>query len=189
MAKKELNPAGEKVQALLSLTKKLEALQHEIIEYHYELDKTLQGQVLHPMQDLVDLGFLHREMSYQLDAMRKESNARMDKISRIIGAIVARKIAGDPTLDMRQHGTLASGTPSPSVIAFCPKPGSVEYATLLRGFGVNEDAIKAGVLAPHFVRTAEYVSDLVSRGLPAPAGILGTAPSFSVTYVKKRQNG
>ncbi|UOF80081.1 hypothetical protein [Caudoviricetes sp.] len=184
----KLSPAGERVNELLEIQSGLEEWIKKLIEYHYGLDKQTTGAVDLPMQDLVDLGFLHRELADRLDEVRKECAARMDKVSRIIGGIVIKRTTMDPTLSMTQRGTLASGTPEAKVLAVCPKPGSPEYVALLRAMGVKDDAIKAGALAPHFVRMSDYVSEKLASGQPAPAGILGTSPTFRVTYIRKRAN-
>lgn len=184
----KLNVPNERVTELLALQSSLEEWITELFEYHYTLDKQLTGSVDLPMQDLVDLGFLHRELENRLNEIKKECSARMDKISRIIGGIVIKRTTTDPTLSMTQRGTLASGTPEAKVLAICPKSGSPEYATLLRAMGVKEDVIECGALAPHFVKMSDYVSEKLATGQPAPAGILGTTPMFRVTY-RKKANG
>lgn len=190
MAQK-LNPAGEAVTELLNISKQLDDWSEKLLAFHYVFDESMRGQVKHPMQDLVDLGFLHREISDKLDELRKECNARQERISRVIGATVIKRTTTDPTLDMTQRGTLASATPDVGVVAICPKPNTPEYVALMKGLGIeNEELIASGALAPHFVRMSEYVSERLSKGLPAPAGVLGTSPTFRVTYIRKRaKNG
>jgi hypothetical protein len=122
--------------------------------------------------EMTDIGFLLRELERAFDEMRKEAKMRKEFISRILAAKCVASLNEEQTVG-KFVGDLATATPDAKVYPKVPKPGSVEYAELLRYFGVPDPVIKAGVLKPSFTQTQEWLQARAAEGLNPP-DCLGT---------------
>lgn len=122
-------------------------------------------------EDLVDLGFLCREMTRLSDELRKEANAKQQLIGKVIALEVTRaSLAGDissPTV----RGTLATGTPDVREIASCPKPGSPQFKEVAEFLGLPEDQQDGNLYSLRFTGLSDWLTKMAEEGKDVPKAI------------------
>jgi hypothetical protein len=137
------------------------------------------------LPDLVDLGFVCREVAKGSDDIRKDATSHQDLIGKVIAMRHTRDSIGKVNPDMKIVGELATGKPDVKQRAAIPKRGTQEYSDLCAHFGVTEEAVSSGLVSFHFVKTRDYVSDLMAEGLPLPKGLGGITSEFSTSFIRK----
>jgi len=118
--------------------------------------------------NLVDLGFLCREIAAIADELRKEANAKQMLIGKLIAMEVTKaSIAGEissPTV----RGTLATGTPDVREIASCPKPGSPQFKEVAAFLGLPEDQLDGKLMSFRFTGLSDWLTEAAAKGKRVP---------------------
>lgn len=118
--------------------------------------------------NLVDLGFLCREIAAIADELRKEANAKQMLIGKLIAMEVTKaSIAGEissPTV----RGTLATGTPDVREIASCPKPGSPQFKEVAEFLGLPEDQFDGKLMSFRFTGLSDWLTEMAAQGKRVP---------------------
>ena len=129
-------------------------------------------------EQLVDLGFLCREMESLCDEWRKESKARKELAGKLIAFVV---MSTDGT-EITVQGQLATGTPNLKMQADLPKKGSEEYELLCHGLGVNG----MGLTKLDWKEVQVMINERAELGAPMPAGIGEQRAMYSTVFRRKR---
>jgi hypothetical protein len=137
--------------------------------------------------ELVDLGYLCREIAHKADDLRKEARAKTEFIGRMICLLVTRECVGDENADLSVRGTLATGTCDLRYVPQLPKFGTPEYELLCAYLELDPALTKSGIMSFSFDRTAELLTRLAGEGKKTPEGILKTYPQYSTKFVKIRK--
>ena len=137
-------------------------------------------------EELVDAGYLLREIESLLDDGRKECKARKAYIAKLLGREAStRALAGRD--DLKIKGQLANATVDIKLLPKMPKAGTSEFDELMNFFGVTGEAARTGLLSLHFVKLTEYLTKSAEDGINPPPGLVGTFPEYSVIYRKKKR--
>lgn len=141
-------------------------------------------------EDLVDLAFLMRKAMVLAEDLRKELRGAKEQLEKII---CIRWLASTETMDVAKidmsiRGKLAVGTPRVKTTASLPlaERNPKEYAAFMRRIGVFGQAIRWGLVRPHWPSVTEYFSDLMAKGRPLPPGI-DPSRTYSVYQVVMRE--
>lgn len=171
------------VSDVLALHAEVQRLYHTVYQKMSELSGQLRPGKM-PCGDMVDIGYLLREMENILDELRKEVKARKELTGKLIAFERVQAFVEDSSIDMTVRGSLASGTPDVKQLPELPKKGTPEYGQLLAYFGATEAQIQQGALKPDFKVIAELCTQRAADGLPNPPGIGKTFPSYETVYRK-----
>jgi hypothetical protein len=120
---------------------------------------------------LVDLGFLCREIAAISDELRKEANAKQMLIGKVIAMEVTRaSLAGEissPTV----RGELATGTPDVREIASCPKPGTPQFREVAEFLGLPEAEVDGRLFSLRFTGLSDWLTQMAAEGKEVPKAI------------------
>lgn len=141
--------------------------------------------------DLVDMAFLMRKAMELAEDLRKELRGTKEFLERFICLrwLVDAKGVNDADVDMCIRGKLATGTPRVRTTASLPletKDPKAYYAFMKR-IGVFGQAIRRGLVRPHWPSVTDYLSDLMAQGKPLPPGI-DRDRTYSTYQVVMREN-
>lgn len=165
---------------LIKLQENLDHLRAEAAEVLAEVSDKLRSNVL-SLPDMVDIGFLCREIATVLDDWRKDSTAHMTLASKVIGFKYARAAVQDEDIPDSIRGKLATGTPDAHILVTLPKKGTPEYETLCETLGVTtHDLSKLD-----FKAVQKSCNQLAAEGRPLPNGVGETYSEFVVSYRRK----
>lgn len=149
------------------------------------LDRVQRESATTPLPDMVDAGFLVREISVVFDELRKETNAREEMIAKVIAVRRTQECVADPTLSLRVKGEYAYGDPSATVRPKMPKKGTPEFAKLLEFLGVDPSSHAAEVMSPHYVRLSDLMTRLAESGRDIPREIVTSVPYYTTNFTRK----
>jgi hypothetical protein len=168
---------------LIKIFRRMQALQ---LETQQVLSTIPARVVVDPMPDLVDSGYLCREISNICEDLRKSCNSREDTIGRCIAARAgADSMRGEVTV---LHGEYANATPYVKVKPRFPDPDTPEYAVLMRWIGLSDEMIEKGMLRPSFTRIQEILTERAEKGEQALPGISVTFTEANVVFRKRRND-
>lgn len=134
--------------------------------------------------DLADSGYFLRECEALMDDGRKELKARREYINKLVCRIGLESFSAGGDLDI--PGQYCKAFPDIKQQPNIPRPGSPEYAVLMKGFGVDPEIAESGIFKVDFNKMTDRLTKLASEGKNPPDGLLGTFPLHSVIYRKKR---
>lgn len=144
------------------------------------------------MEDLVDMGYLCRDMERYLDEMRKEVKSRKELIGKLLAFHVAQQSLNDTEkLQVTVKGELATGTPDVKLQPKIPEPKTEEFSQLMEYFGLSRDRL-AGIedcLRLSFNGMRDLVSRLAEEGYPMPPGVVKTWPVYTTTFRRRKTAG
>lgn len=175
------------VQRALDLLGKLQAFFADLVEFQHSLDPRVNAGQLSEAE-ATDVGFLHRELEELANEVRKECDARKELIGRVLAVMITRRSLENPGGSLSSQGEFATATPDIRVRPILPKHGTPEYATLMREFGVADEAVENGLVSPHRPRLSEWLTRLAESGRPAPKGLLGSRPEPQVTFRRRKRD-
>jgi hypothetical protein len=137
------------------------------------------------LSEMVDLGFLCRELATAADEIEKDATARQ----RLLGKVVCFRVLQDsdlanPVLDVK--GTLASGTVNYKMMVIPPSKGTPEYLDLLKYLGVSDDALATGAVKLDWKGLQEHLNGLLESGNPVPPTLSRQVPDHTLTYRRSR---
>lgn len=172
---------GDIKDSLLDAYEEALKLHMKMVQIHVALRNELQSI---DEITLVDIGFLEREVSDQMDAARKEANRWKDMASKVLSARLTEEMIADGKTECRTvRGEFASGSPDVAVMPVMPKKGEPEYAQLLDSLGIEVASdTDPGMVSLSFTRIRDLCTARASEGQDPPAGIKGTFPQYTVTY-------
>jgi len=137
-----------------------------------------------PVDELVDIGYLLREIANSFDQLRKNYNNKRELIELILcRALVERSIAGNT--DKIFRGVLASASPKVAQQPKLPKRGTEEYVALCKWLGIPDDQIAKEYVSFHFPSLTKLMTENAETGAPNPPGITGVIPKYSVIFRKR----
>jgi hypothetical protein len=137
-----------------------------------------------PRDDLVDCGYLLREMRNAFDDMRKNCDAKQLLAGRrLAGEACSYALRGE---DLKLEGELATASAEVTTIPRLPKRGSREYVELLRWLKVPEEVIATNRLDFSFTEMQKLVAEMQSRGENPPPGIVAAHTDAVAVFRKKR---
>lgn len=135
--------------------------------------------------DLVDCGYLLRQIERVLDEVRKDVKVRKELVGKLLCLLAIRDVArqANPTNADKVEGSLANGKLDMRMSAMLPKYGTPEFAVAMADLKVPE----AAQLITRFdwKRVEDLVTELSKSGKPIPSWLTRVTPQYSVVYHKK----
>lgn len=159
-------------------------LYRKIVETHQQMERELKANAIQSV-DMVDSGFLHREMEELLEDARKELKRRRDIMGAVLAIRCTEEFATNPTGEYSVKGELATAYPDVQVEPIIPRRGSPEYVALMKFLGLSEEAVEQGLVNIHFNHLKEYLTKMAEEG-KNPPGILRTNNRANVTFRRKK---
>lgn len=140
-----------------------------------------------PDEELVDVGFFHRETNRLADEMRKDASKWADLIGKLLCHRITQRVAEDPTKDMKAAGQHASCTPHLQMRPIMPSPNSDRHDAALREMGVPQSAIDSGVITFHYQKMRDLLSEKAQNGETPFDGLIERVPNATVSYRGRKQ--
>jgi len=136
------------------------------------------------MEDLVDAGFMCREISKICDDLR----ISCDKTQSVVSKYICARTSVDSLQgkEVVLKGELATATPDLVVKPNIPDRGSQEYVDLMRWIGLSDEMIQRDMLRPSFTRIQEILTERAVRGEKPPPGISATFTEAVVVFRKRK---
>lgn len=139
----------------------------------------------HTSEELVDIGFVLRQVEELADELRKEAKAHKELAGKTIASrCLEAAVANPDSAVMTTRGTLATGVSDVRMEAVVPNSSSPEYGQLLEWCGVPDSVVKSGLLKVDFKKLGEAVTEAASRGAKIP-GAPKTWPVPFTTFRKR----
>lgn len=143
------------------------------------------GSVINtPVPDLVDVGFLCREIAKICDGLRKAFSAKQEIVGRYLATYAASQALQGNEVDLQ--GEMATGTPDVAVKPKIPPNNSPDFVKLMRWLGVPDDLITKDVLRPSFSALSEELTRRLATGEKPPPGIVTTYSDMLTVFRRKR---
>lgn len=136
-------------------------------------------------EDMVDIGFLFRELENKLDDSRKDCKAAKEMAGKIICLRIAKESLNDLTKDTVVRGVLARGSADVRRLPALPRKGTPEYISAMKALGVeNEAAIKSGCLKFDFHAIQTLINECAAAGKKPPPGLDKDYPEYTTTFTR-----
>lgn len=142
--------------------------------------KLSEGQLTR--EERVDAAYLMREMRDVYNDIRKEFDATIELITKLVCAQWVKDSENiNEQVSRSIRGELALGTPSIKFTANVPSPHKdpERYKALLDSMGI--DPANHHLVRPHWPELSEFISAELAAGRPPPAGI-----TMDKTYINYR---
>lgn len=168
---------------------KAELLVHyqQIQKYQLAIHEVLQSLVSEIQTtkdaDLVDSGFLCREIANICTDIRKAAELRMAIIGKFLAARAAVASMQGELLELK--GELATATPDLKTKPKLPENGSPEFNKLMRWIGVSEELLKTNMLRPSFTAIQDELTRRAAAGEKPPPGISVTFTEAMVVFRRR----
>jgi len=177
-----MSPATKELKAFKERVDKMHTLLIEQCLRTHNEQKNSQN-----LQDLVDTGFLFREMENRLDEMRKEAKAKHLFYSSKISMARSKMIVEDPTLSDKIQGELATGTVDCTSQATLPHPvkSPEEYQSTMEYFKVRKEVIEGQILKLDFKKFAEVITEFAEAGRKVPFKVGKIYQVWKTTFRRK----
>jgi hypothetical protein len=173
---------GREVQALFT---KFEQSRLNFIEIRSKVSSFIKKNET-DLSDLVDIGFLYRELSVRADEMRKDCNAMLELLAKILCHNVAKRSIELGNVLVEPKGVLATANCEIQEVAQCPLNGTPEYTMVLTHLGVKDQLLlDTGMLKIDWNKFQEYIQLCNESGKPLPPGITKKWEVAKVTYRRK----
>ncbi len=134
--------------------------------------------------DLVDAGFLCREIANMSEDIKKISENRKTIIGRFLAARASVAAMQGSIVDLR--GEYASASADIQVKPKFPEEDTAEYFELMRWIGLSDEMIQRGMLRPSFTKIQEELTKRVERGEKPPPGIMNTFTDAQVVFRRRK---
>lgn len=135
------------------------------------------------IEDLVDAGFLMRELSRICETLRKAFEARQGLVARFLAAAAgADALRG---VEMKLEGELARAKPVVNVKPKIPDPRTADFVKLMRWLGVSDELIGKDVLRPSFSSLKAELTKRLESGEKLPPGITATFQEMACEFRTK----
>lgn len=163
-------------------TSELTSTRNEFHALFVETTRLLNTNTLLP-PELVDYGFLFRELENLLDDWRKDCKAAKELVEHCIG----KQSVSDMDMTTKIKGTLATGSLDIKMSHVLPKRGTLEFDALLNYLKIPNDAVGRGVISLNWLRMNEYLSEQLALGNKPPPGVITSKPVYKVVFTRKRK--
>ena len=176
----------DKVKLLL---RSFEQMQEQYMERYALLtalkDSAKEGELT--SEELVDIGYLCREIGKLADEMRKEADAKMALFgAKLAESMLNSLVAGDGSAEDSVKGALASGRPGLKQRVRLPAKETEEYMKLLAHYRIPFE--NRHLLRLHYPTIRDEATEAAKRGENPPPGVQIGVPEFYCTYRKLRTN-
>lgn len=155
----------------------------ELQELQFRMSTTLaaveKGMAGQSIPDLIDAGYLCRELSKACDSLRKAADQKQSVLARTIAAIVATQAMNGDEVDLR--GQLATAIPKVNTIPKIPPTGSDEWHKLMDWIDVPRS--QRDMLRPSFTGLKATVEDMMAEGKEPPVDL--SLNEATVTFRKR----
>lgn len=135
--------------------------------------------------ELVDVGFLFREIESIFDELRKEAKARKELSAKVLALSVIQESVNDPEADSVIHGEYARASLSLKTRVRLPKKLSPEYYEVCEFLGVPSEVIDKGLVKLDWNGASEFATQMAEEGKRLPKGLDDTYQEYSCTYTRK----
>lgn len=163
------------------LYEQMEALQMRV----HEMAAALGGQIpVERTPDLIDIGFMCREISNIADDIRKTASSRQAVTGRLIAMRAAAATMQGEEVVLR--GEMATARPETDMKPKLPDPGSEDWNALMRWIGLTDEQIQRDMLRPSFSRLSEILKERAERGEQPPPGIVHTFSDAMVVFTRRK---
>lgn len=163
-----------------TLFTEMQALQMRLHSFLASVPSDISGT---PIPDLVDSGFLCREIASICQDLKVNCEARQHLIGKYLAARAGSAAMQEEVLELK--GELATASPTVQSKPNIPSPGSAEYNELLRWCGVNDETIQRNLIRPSFTSLQDTVTRFTIEGKPLPPGLSLVYTETTVVYRKK----
>ena len=171
-----------------SVPKDIHVLMQDLMDYHRIVaevmgiltDQIRRGQITGA--DLVDAGYLCREISDLFDELRKETKARCELSGKVLAAQFMQDSLVNPTADDVVRGNISRAKVDMVMEATVPKEGSKEYEDFCNFIGLGTAA--RAYAKPSWSKVSDLVTTLASEGRPLPPGIGKSWPRYTAVFTK-----
>lgn len=144
------------------LKKKLEKEQSELLFELQELKELSKRNLEFNLADLVDIGYLLRELATIKENLRKEINRTLKQVDKTIGIKITQKNMEDPNnITDSAKGELASGKVRVTQQPVLPKRDTEEHKALLAELGITDPL---NVVAFHWPSMTETLTQNLEAG-------------------------
>ena len=167
-------PVAERMEELLTRYKDF---RDDLMAFQYDGDMSLISDSPPSEADLVDYGYLSRELENMLDDLRKECKARKETVGKILANRVTKRVLADPTLKLYATGYFARASPQAGAIPMLPKRNTPEYTELLNRLGFSGHAVEHGLATFNYRRLCEWIAEANSSGNPIPQRLVRSLPN------------
>lgn len=179
--------SGPDVKDLASKLDALKTAHHESYEQLTLIDERIKKNQL-SLQDLVDIGFLCREMEDLLDEMRKNAKKRKAFVQRyLVMRHTASAMTGTPLPDTLQGEHASASNFRVKKMAELPEFGQDGYTKYMESLGIPKEVIAKGLVKPDWEQTAEHVTVLLEDGKKLPPGLGQTWNDYTCTFTRRRR--
>jgi len=138
-----------------------------------------------PLERLVDVAYLLREIGATADEIRKECNRANERLARVIGfrcaTLAVQTGCEDPAT---VHGKFATGSVDVKMETVLPRPGTPEYEKFADYAGLPHDL--RTLFRFHWPSVQELISKAVTEGQSLPPGI-GSETTRPVYVLRLRE--
>lgn len=169
-------------EELQGLFDQLQKLQMQIHSALASISSNLSGEKL---PDMIDSGFLCREMEEIANDLRKNCADRKGLIAKMIAMRATSEFmttGKSPVL----RGELASATPDLVTKPSIPEPGTEDFNKLMSWLGCSDELIQRGVVRPSFTSLKDIVTRATVEGNKPPPGISLTFTEATVVFRRRK---
>lgn len=179
----------EFITKLQEFEERVKVLMRDMATMNYAMEQhvadfTIESKDRFPQ--MVDVGFLYREIGDALQDIKASANAWEEKLSEIMGCAVSAYVLKNPMKadSDKVCGTLANGFLQIKIQPKFGKKDSPEHKILAAHFGIAPE--NAHLFTPHFVQVSEKLTADAEKGLPPLPGLIGQYKKFGMKYVRKK---
>jgi hypothetical protein len=185
MSKSNLHPPSDYVKRFHAAYDAILSLHHRFYDYVSQLDDVLKAGTL-DKQDLCDIGFLYRQIRDKMDDWRKDAQARMEFINKVLGEKVTQELTEKPgEASDKLAGTLATGTVSVVYRGQPPAVGTPEFEKFAEWAGIKDTTqFTAGIMKVSWTELEKLLTECMEAGLPLPPNVKAW-PVYNVSYRKR----
>lgn len=145
-----------------NLKEKLEKVRNQLIPETVYLQNLSGNHRDSDVSDLVDIGYLLREISKLYDGLRKEADRTLKQVNKTIGLRILERNAENPmSATDSAKGSLASGKIRITQQPILPKQGTKEHKELLEELGIVDPL---GITKVHWPNLCNYLTTNLEEG-------------------------
>lgn len=179
--------SGPDVRGLLALLNTAKQFHAQLYDALSLIDDRIKKQQ-YSLPDIVDIGFLCREMSELFDVMRKDATKRCNLSQMSLVTQYTASALTDNPLPESITGTLASARNMRiNKIAELPEFGGTDYIAYMESLGIPDEVIKKGLVKPDWSNTKEHITTLLEDGKKLPPGFGQTWNEYVCTFYRTRR--
>ena len=162
------------------------------IEFAQESIPLLDNLDEEPTPDLVDCGFMFKQIEALCDEIRKDAKARQKAINKhLCQDLLEAYMTRGGTGDLKEKGEYATATAKPEfLVTPVPKREDPEsYKKFMSACGVNPEIIEADLLRVHVPSLSKWKASLNKQGKELPDAIDKAVKKYSQPSITYRKRG